>query len=119
MSDILGNPRRRVHRCGNCIMWSCAPGQEVGVCEIGDIQPLQGFDGNGVDADDGSFRTTADTYCDHQVPIPASGPSCPRCKTPTVQGYGLCGGGFGAYEYCKAGDCGYFHKYEEMPEDED
>lgn len=58
-----------------------------------------------------------DTYCDHQVPIPPPGPPCPRCSQPTVQGFGLAGGGYGAYEYCETPDCGYFSKTQEFPED--
>lgn len=112
MSELLGKPRRKVHRCGNCIMWSLPPGHEVGVCEIGDHQPLQGFDGNGVQKDDGAFWTTADTYCDHQVPIPPPGPPCPKCKAPLYQGFGLAGGGYGVYELCETPGCGHFEKWE-------
>jgi hypothetical protein len=25
---------------------------------------------------------------------------CPRCSTPTEMGFGLAGGGYGAYQYC-------------------
>lgn len=109
--------KTRAHSCGNCIMWSLPPGRDIGACEIGDMQPLQGFDGNGVMKDDNVFWTTADTYCDHQVPIPPPGPPCPKCGEPTVEGFGLAGGGYGAYEYCEAEGCGYFHKHPEMPED--
>lgn len=59
----------------------------------------------------------ADTYCDHQAPIPPPGPPCPDCGEPTVEGFGLAGGGYGAYEYCEAEGCGYFHKHPEMSED--
>jgi rRNA maturation protein Nop10 len=27
-------------------------------------------------------------------------PQCPKCGTPVKMGYGLAGGGIGAYEYC-------------------
>lgn len=118
LDGLLGNPRDRVHRCGNCIMWSRPVGSELGICEIGDLQPLQGFDGNGVDTDAG-FRTTPETYCDHQVPIPPPGPPCPKCGEPTVEGFGLAGGGYGPYEYCETPDCGHFQKWDAMPEDEE
>lgn len=108
----------RVHTCGNCILWSLPPGREIGVCEIGDQQPLQGFDGNGVQKDDNLFWTTADTYCDHQIPIPPPGPPCPKCGAPTVEGFGLAGGGYGAYAYCEAPGCDYFEKWQEFGEGE-
>lgn len=107
----------RVHRCETCIMWSRPEGREVGACELGDMQPLQGFDGNGVMKDDNVFWTTPDTYCDHQVPIPPPGPPCPKCGTELIEGFGLMGGGYGAYEVCGAPGCDYFNKHEEMPED--
>lgn len=114
--SLLGKPRRKVHRCGNCILWQVRPEGMTGICEIGEHQPLIGFDGNGVDTDEG-FRTTPDTYCDHQVPIPPPGPPCPKCGEPTIEGFGLAGGGYGAYEYCVADGCDHFFKHEEMPED--
>jgi hypothetical protein len=98
-------------------MWSLPVGQEVGVCELGDLQPAQGFEGSGVMMPDGGFYTTANTYCDHQVPIPPPGPPCPQCGEPTMEGFGLMGGGYGAYEACLTPGCGYFHKHPEMPED--
>jgi len=115
MDDMLGKPRRRDHRCGNCIFWAANPSGLTGVCEIGDHQPLIGFDGNGVDTDQG-FRTTPDSYCDQQVPIPPPGPTCPKCGTPTCEGYGLAGGGLGAYVHCSADACDYFEKFPEFGE---
>lgn len=109
--SVLGEPRRRVHRCGNCILWSVNPGGLTGICEIGENQPLIGFDGNGVDTDAG-FRTTPETYCNHQVPIPPPGPPCPKCGAETYEGFGLAGGGYGAYAGCTAEGCDYFEKWE-------
>lgn len=109
---------RRTHRCGNCIMWQQPSGREVGVCEVGDMQPLQGFDGNGVQKDDGLFWTTADTYCDHQVPVPPPGPPCPQCGAELHEGFGLLGGGYGAYEVCMAPGCDYIQKWPEMDDSE-
>ena len=116
MTDILGKRRRKVHRCGNCIMWLESPGGLTGICEIGDLQPLPGFDGNGADTDDG-FRTTPDTYCDYQVPIPPPGPPCPKCGAPVVDGYGLMGGGCGVYAFCEAAGCDYFEKWPDMDDE--
>lgn len=113
MDGLLGKPRSPFHRCGNCILWSCAPGALTGICEIGDHQPLVGFDGNGVDTDLG-FRTTPETYCDHQAPIPPPGPPCPKCGSSLIQGFGLAGGGYGAYEFCEAEGCDHFQKWECM-----
>ena len=112
MSDILGKPRSLAHRCANCTMWGALPGGLTGICEVGDMQPLQGFDGNGVDTDQG-FRTTPETYCDFQAPIPPPGPPCPKCGSPLHQGYGLAGGGMGAYEMCEAEGCGHFEKWQD------
>jgi hypothetical protein len=101
----------KTHNCGNCIMWSKPPGSDLGVCEVGDMQPLQGFDGNGVDTDQG-FRTTPDTYCDYQVPIPV-GETCPACGQQTLfGGFGLAGGGYGSYVMCDAPACGHFEKWQ-------
>ena len=30
---------------------------------------------------------------------------CPECDGPLIIGFGLAGGGYGAYEYCAAEDC--------------
>jgi len=117
MSQLLGKPRSLAHRCANCTMWSANPGGLTGICEVGDLQPLQGFDGNGVDADQG-FRTTPETYCDFQVPIPPPGPPCPKCGAPLHQGYGLAGGGMGAYELCEVEGCGHFEKWQDAEMEE-
>lgn len=111
---------RKVHRCGNCIMWSHPPSwvEEVGVCEIGYCRPLQNFNGNGVDHDNGEYRTTADSWCDHQAPIPEPGPPCPKCGAPTLDGFGLAGGGYGPYTYCENDGCDYFDKTDMGPDNE-
>ena len=48
------------------------------------------------------------------------GPPCPKCGEPTGFGYGLAGGGMGAYAYCEAEGCDYFEKWQdpEYPEAE-
>lgn len=39
---------------------------------------------------------------------------CPHCGTPLERGFGLAGGGYGAYTYCPAFACGkYFDKSQE------
>jgi len=103
---------KRTHRCGNCILWLEPSEHGVGVCDVGAMQPLQGFDGNGVMKDDNRFYTTAETYCDHQVPVPPPGPPCPKCGADLHQGFGLAGGGYGAYEACLADGCDHFEKWE-------
>lgn len=110
MSDILGKPRSKIHRCGNCIGWHMTNDPDIGYCDFGDMSAVQGFDGNGVMTDDNRFRTTADTYCDYQVPIPEPGPPCPKCGEPTGDGFGLAGGGYGPYTYCTSDACDYFDK---------
>jgi hypothetical protein len=109
--DLLGTPRRRAHRCGTCLMWEASPDGLSGICENGDPRTLQGFEGEAVETPEG-FRTPADTYCDHQVPTPPPGPPCPKCGTPVYEGFGLAGGGYGAYAACDAEGCGYFEKWE-------
>jgi hypothetical protein len=42
---------------------------------------------------------------------------CPHCGTPLENGFGLAGGGFGAYTFCPAETCGkYFNKTQERDE---
>jgi hypothetical protein len=42
---------------------------------------------------------------------------CPYCRTELDVGFGLAGGGYGAYTYCPAEDCGkYFDKTQEHDE---
>lgn len=42
---------------------------------------------------------------------------CPHCGTELEAGFGLAGGGYGAYTYCPAEDCGkYFDKTQEPGE---
>lgn len=36
--------------------------------------------------------------------------TCPECGGELEFSYGLAGGGMGAYEWCKADACDYFHK---------
>lgn len=54
-----------------------------------------------------------ETYCDFQAPIPPPGPPCPKCGSSLHQGYGLAGGGMGAYEMCEAEGCGHFEKWQD------
>ncbi len=35
---------------------------------------------------------------------------CPTCGTPTEDGFGLAGGGYGPYVFCPVEGCGYFAK---------
>lgn len=43
---------------------------------------------------------------------------CPHCGTELETGFGLAGGGYGAYTYCPADDCGkYFDKTQEHDDD--
>lgn len=112
---------KRVHSCANCIMWSLPPGADMGVCEAhsggpDDPTPPTFVPGMGLRLATGAWQTTSDSFCDYQVPIPPPGPPCPKCKAPTIEGFGLMGGGYGAYEICDTPGCGYFNKHE-MPED--
>ena len=44
---------------------------------------------------------------------------CPHCGTFLEVGFGLAGGGYGAYTYCPADDCGkYFDKTQEHDDSE-
>jgi hypothetical protein len=43
---------------------------------------------------------------------------CPKCGSELGQGYGLAGGGIGAYTYCTDDDCDYFDKVQDPPEDD-
>ncbi len=102
----------RVHRCGTCQLWSAPPGETIGNCEIGDEMPAFRFGGHGVHDDTNAFRTTADSFCDMQLPIPPPGPPCPKCGAPIFEGFGLAGGGYGVYQGCTAEGCDYFEKWE-------
>ena len=42
---------------------------------------------------------------------------CPRCGAHRQHGYGLMGGGMGAYVFCTSDDCGYFEKTPEETRD--
>ena len=44
---------------------------------------------------------------------------CPKCGSPTTLGYGLAGGGIGAYTACDNDECDFFDKVqdEEVCED--
>jgi hypothetical protein len=43
---------------------------------------------------------------------------CPHCGSELKVGFGLAGGGYGAYTYCPADDCGkYFDKTQERDDD--
>lgn len=116
MEDLYGKPLPKHWRCGGCTLWSAPPGADIGCCEIGDHQ-LSGFDGNGVQRDDNGFYTTADSFCDHQIPIPPPGPPCPKCGGELLEGFGLAGGGYGAYSACLAEGCGYFDKVQCMDDE--
>lgn len=110
---------KRTHRCGTCLLWSCPVGSEVGACEgYSDISTdPPNFEGVSYRDATGALMTTADCYCDMQAPIPPPGPPCRKCGEPTYQGFGLMGGGYGAYEVCEAPGCGHIEKFEEFPED--
>jgi len=41
---------------------------------------------------------------------------CPKCKGPTATGYGLMGGGVGAYEFCLADACDWMSKEQDGAE---
>lgn len=50
--------------------------------------------------------------------ISAIGGLCPHCKTELETGFGLAGGGYGAYVYCPNDQCGkYFSKTQMHDED--
>lgn len=111
LDEIARSP---VHRCGNCIMWSLAPGADMGVCEAHSNEagtPHTFRPGMGLRAPNGEWQTTNDSSCDYQVPIPPPGPPCPKCGADLHEGYGLMGGGIGAYEVCLADGCDYFTKW--------
>lgn len=118
MEALYGGAPKAVHRCGNCILWSCPVGEGVGACEgYSDVATdPPAFRGISYRHATGSFMTTADGYCDMQTPIPPPGPPCPKCGADMVEGFGLMGGGYGAYEACVAPGCGHFTKHE-VPED--
>lgn len=115
MEALYGDkPIAACHRCGNCILWTHdqTDGQR-GVCEV--TAPYS-FRGVAVENETGACVTTADSYCDAQVPIPPEGPPCPKCGAPTVDGFGLAGGGYGPYTYCENDKCDYFDKTH-LPDD--
>lgn len=39
--------------------------------------------------------------------------ACPKCGAPTLPGYGLMGGGIGAYVMCESDDCDFFAKQQD------
>lgn len=41
---------------------------------------------------------------------PTPVPACPKCGAELLSGFGLAGGGFGAYVMCSADECDYFDK---------
>lgn len=49
-------------------------------------------------------------------PIVALPDECPKCGAATVLGYGLAGGGFGAYVSCSNDVCDFFAKHCESVE---
>lgn len=110
---------KRTHRCGNCMWWTLAPDADMGICDAykPHEDPINFIPGMGLHDRKGRWLTTFDSFCDMQTPIPAPGPPCPKCGAPTAQGFGLAGGGYGAYEYCDTPGCGHFEKFEEFPED--
>lgn len=104
------------HSCANCVMWSLPLGADMGTCEAhseGEGTPPTFKPGMGLRTADGAWQTTGDSFCDYQVPIPPPGPPCRKCGAPTIQGFGLMGGGYGAYEACEAFDCGHVEKWQE------
>lgn len=44
--------------------------------------------------------------------------ACPLCGGDIYYGFGLMGGGYGAYEFCLNDDCGFFDKEEDPMESE-
>jgi hypothetical protein len=44
-----------------------------------------------------------------------AGSRCPKCRDAIEDGYGLAGGGFGAYQYCLNEACDWFVKDRECP----
>lgn len=109
----------RTHSCANCIMWSLPAGGDMGVCELhegkaDDPAPATFLPGMGVRLRTGAWETTGDSFCDYQAPIPPPGPPCPKCGAPMFQGYGLAGGGCGAYEFCEAPGCDHFEKWQDQ-----
>lgn len=43
------------------------------------------------------------------------GDVCPKCGQQVEHGYGLAGGGFGAYQLCTSDSCDWMHKEYECP----
>lgn len=41
---------------------------------------------------------------------------CPKCGSELEMGFGLAGGGYGAYEYCTNEKCNQFTKWQEHDE---
>lgn len=44
---------------------------------------------------------------------------CPKCGSELEMGFGLAGGGYGAYEYCTNEKCNQFTKWQEYEEVKD
>ena len=53
---------------------------------------------------------------DHERELQSEGPLCPQCNGPTKIGFGLAGGGYGAYAYCET--CGIVAEKWQEPLDE-
>lgn len=49
------------------------------------------------------------------APAPGTFDPCPKCGSPLVVGFGLAGGGFGAYSYCSKEGCDHFDKTQDDP----
>lgn len=45
--------------------------------------------------------------------------ACPKCGGETTFGYGLMGGGMGAYVVCLTDDCDFFEKEQDPPEEDE
>ena len=60
---------------------------------------------------DGTAQHAATPPSDRVVGAP-----CPKCGSEVLAGYGLAGGGMGAYEVCNNGDCDFFVKTQDAGE---
>lgn len=48
--------------------------------------------------------------------LPHSADECPKCGAELIHGYGIMGGGIGAYALCDNADCDYFDKTQDGDE---